>query len=139
VGFMIAPEFHSATVAPSYGWFIADSVQLSTILGLTNIKAGDSNATIITTTLEPSYHLKLDEKTYAFAGAGFGYSYVQDLGSGITFTLRVGTQFMIGESGVFSPSVSYDLRTNKNDQMSGLAEIASESALRINLGYTTIW
>jgi hypothetical protein len=139
-GFMVAPEFHSVTVAPSFGWFIADRVQVSTILGLSNIRAGDSDATIISTVIEPSYHLQIDKKTLAFAGMGFGYAYVQDLGSGLTYTIRMGSQFLIGRTGVFAPSVSYDFRTNERDNdMPKLPQIASESALRINLGYTTIW
>jgi hypothetical protein len=138
LGFMIAPQFHSMTVAPSFGYFIADNVQLSTILSLTNIKAGEAESTIVTATLEPSYHLRLDSKTYAFAGMGFGYSYMRGIGSGLTYTLRFGTQFLFGGNNLFIPSISYDFRTNKED-MPTLAEIAAESALRINLGYATIW
>ena len=48
-------------------------------------------------------------------------------------------QYFIGQRGIFAPTVSYDFRTNKRDTMETLADFASQSALRINLGYTTIF
>jgi hypothetical protein len=139
MGFMVAPKFHSITVAPSFGWFIADNVQVSTILSLTSIKAGADTSTIATATLEPSYHYQLDTKTQLFAGMGFGYSYIRDLGHGLTYTLRVGSQFLFRKKSIFTPSVSYDFRSNHQEPMESLAALASESALRINLGYTTMF
>lgn len=138
-GFMVAPKFHSVTVAPQFGWFIADNVQISTILSLTSIKAGSDTSTIATATLEPSYHYRLDTKSMLVGGMGFGYSYIRELGNGLTFTLRGGMQYFIGKRGIFAPTVSYDFRTNKRDTMETLADFASQSALRINLGYTTIF
>lgn len=137
-GFMIAPKFHSVTVAPSFGWYLADNVQLSTILSLTSIKAGADTSTIATATLEPSYHLRLDARTFAFAGMGFGYSYIRELGHGLTYTIRIGSQFLVGRKGLFVPSVSYDFRSNKQETES-LAAIASERALRLNIGYLSMF
>jgi hypothetical protein len=137
-GFMVAPKFHSVTISPSFGWFIADNVQVSTLFALTSIKAGADTSMIATATLEPSYHFKLDTKTFAFAGMGFGYAYIRDLGHGLTYNIRLGSQHLFGRRSMFTPSVSYDFRTNKPD-MDSLAAVASESALRINLGYTTIF
>lgn len=138
-GFMIAPRFHSVTIAPSFGWFLADNVQLSTIVSLTSIKAGADTSTIATATLEPSYHYRVDNKLQLFGGMGFGYSYIRELGHGLTYTVRAGSQFLIGKKGVFTPSISYDFRSNKQDEMDSLAAVASEAALRINLGYTTLF
>ena len=138
-GFMVAPKFHSVTIAPQFGWFIADNVQVSTILSLTSIKAGSDTSAIATATLEPSYHFRLDTKTQLFAGMGFGYSYIRDLGHGLTYTIRLGSQFLFGKKSLFTPSVSYDFRSNEQNNMESLAALASESALRINLGYTTMF
>jgi hypothetical protein len=138
-GFMVAPKFHSVTIAPSFGWFIADNVQVSTMVSLTSIKSGADTSTIVTATIEPSYHLRLDQKTFLFGGLGFGYSYIRDQGSGLTYTLRVGSQFLFKKTNMFIPSISYDFRTNENDDMESVAAAASERALRINLGYATMF
>lgn len=138
-GFLIAPELYSVTIAPSFGWFIADHVQLSTLLSLTSIKSGADTSTIVTATLEPSYHLRIDPKTYLFGGFGFGYSYIRDQGSGLTYTLRVGAQFLFRGDNLFIPSISYDFRTNENDDMESVAAAASQRALRINLGYAMMF
>jgi len=137
-GFMIAPKFHSVTLAPSFGWFIADNVQLSTIVSLTSIKAGADTSTIVTATFEPSYHYRLDEKTLLFGGIGFGYSYIRELGSGLTYTIRIGSQFQFKGSSMFIPSITYDFHSNEQD-VDSLAAQASERALRINLGYAAMF
>jgi hypothetical protein len=137
-GFVIARKFHSMTVTPSFGWFIADNVQVSTLVSFTSIKAGAEQSTIVTTTIEPSYHRRLDHRTFVFGGMGFGYSYFHRYDSGLTYTLRTGLQFLIGRTHLFIPSLSYDFRSNK-PEMPTLTEIAAESALRFNLGYSKLW
>ena len=137
-GFVIARSSHNMTITPSFGWFIADNLQVSTLVSLSSIKAGSDQSTIVTTMLEPSYHVRLDHRTFAFAGMGFGYSYLHKIGSGLTYTIRTGLQFLIAKTHLFVPSVSYDFRTNE-PEMPTLTEIAAERALRFNLGYAKLW
>ncbi|MBA2539822.1 MAG: hypothetical protein H0V17_09325 [Deltaproteobacteria bacterium] len=137
-GFVVARNLHSITVTPSFGWFITDKLQVSALVSLTSIKAGSDQSTIVTTMIEPSYHQRLDQRTFAFAGMGFGYSYIHRLGNGLTYTIRTGLQFLIAKTHLFIPSVSYDFRTNE-PEMPTLTEIAAERALRFNLGYAKLW
>ncbi|MGE3547682.1 MAG: hypothetical protein AB7L28_27395, partial [Kofleriaceae bacterium] len=38
-GLMLAPDFRTVNVSPSIGWFVAENLELSAILGVSNVKA----------------------------------------------------------------------------------------------------
>jgi len=40
-GFTIADNYRNVAIAPSIGWFLADNLELSGILSLSYVKAGD--------------------------------------------------------------------------------------------------
>lgn len=137
-GLMGARGLFAATISPQFGWFIADNIEVSTIVSLTRIEAGMDSSTAATAILEPSYHYKIDHKTQMFAGMGFGYAYLSDAGHGATYAVRGGFQFMLGRRGIFAPTVSYEFRTQDKKLVSNdLDYIAAHNALRLNLGYTS--
>lgn len=139
-GLMAAPGVYAATISPQFGWFIADHLEISTILSLTRIDAGMDSATVATAILEPSYHYEIDRRTQMFAGIGFGFAYLSDQGHGATYTVRGGMQFLVGRRGVLAPTISYELRTQEEKLAAhSLAYLATHNALRLNFGYTAIF
>ncbi|MBA3391868.1 MAG: hypothetical protein H0T89_04445 [Deltaproteobacteria bacterium] len=143
-GLMIAPGFRNVNIAPMVGWFFADNLELSAIMGLSNIKAGSESATVFSALVEPSYHVPFNRSTFGFLGMGFGMAYVTELGGGLAVAPRIGANVMVGRSGVLTPSLSYEYTTHNvkpaGDGMDEkLALVAVSSALRINVGYTAMW
>jgi hypothetical protein len=143
-GLMIAPNFRSVNVSPSIGWFIAENVELSAILGVSNIKAGDEQATVFSALIEPSYHLPFNRTMFGFMGLGIGGAYVSELGGGFALAPRIGANFLVGRSGILTPSLSYEYTTHSfekiGDEMDkDIALLAVSSALRVNIGYTAMW
>jgi hypothetical protein len=144
-GLMIAPDFRSVNVAPSIGWFIADNLELSGILGVTNIKADDSEATVWSALVEPSYHVPFNRTMFAFGGLGIGAAYVDELGTGLAIAPRIGMNFMVGRSGVLTPSLSYQYTTHDIDEVQDTGDMTSRSVVEVssmlsfNVGYTAMW
>lgn len=143
-GLMIAPDFRNVNIAPSIGWFVADNLELSGILGVSNIKAGDESATVWSALVEPSYHLPFNRTMFGFLGMGIGAAYVSELGTGLAVAPRIGANFLIGRSGVLTPSLSYEYTTHNVDNVSSgdmrdVTLVSVSSALRFNVGYTAMW
>jgi hypothetical protein len=143
-GLMIAPDFRNVNVAPSIGWFVADNLELSAILSVSNIKAGDESATVWSGVIEPSYHLPFNRTMFGFLGMGIGAAYINDLGAGLAVAPRIGANFLVGRSGVLTPSLSYEYTTHNVESrdtgdMQDITVVAVSSALRVNIGYTAMW
>ena len=143
-GLMIASDFRNVNVSPSLGWFLADNLELTGILSVSNIKTGDDSATVWSALVEPSYHVPFNRSMFAFGGIGIGASYVSELGTGLAVAPRVGMNFMVGRSGVLTPSVSYEYTTHDVDSVSdgdmqNVSLVQVSSALRVNIGYTAMW
>jgi hypothetical protein len=141
---MIAPDFRTVNVSPSIGWFLTDNFELSAILGLSNIKAGDEEATVWSAVAEPSYHYPFNRTMFAFAGMGVGAAYVSELGAGLAIAPRIGTNFLVGRSGILTPSLSYEYTTHDVDttpvgDMEDVTLLAVSRTLRVNIGYTAMW
>jgi hypothetical protein len=143
-GLMIAPSFRNVNVAPSIGWFVADNLELSAIMGVTNIKAGDQSATVWSALVEPSYHLPFNRSLFGFVGMGIGAAYVSELGTGLAVAPRIGANFLVGRSGILTPSLSYEYTTHNVDsvsegEMQDVTLVSVSSAMRFNVGYTAMW
>jgi len=143
-GMMIAPGFRNVNVSPMLGWFVSDNIELSAILGLSNIKAGDESSTVWSALVEPSYHVPFNRTTFGFVGMGIGAAYVSGLGTGLAVAPRIGANVMVGRSGVLTPSLSYEYTTHNvetvsEDDMKNITLVAVSSSLRINIGYTAMW
>ena len=144
-GMAIASDFRNINVAPSIGWFVADNLELSGILGVTNIKAGDADSrTLFSALVEPSYHLPFNRTTFGFLGMGIGYSHLSGQGGGLAVAPRVGANFLVGRSGILTPSLSYeytthDFETTPTGDMTDVTVVAVSNALKVNVGYTVMW
>ena len=141
-GFTFASDYRNLNIAPSVGWFVADNLELSAILSISNIKAGDSSSTLWSAIIEPSYHVPFNRSMFGFLGMGIGASHVSSLGTGFAIAPRLGMNFMIGRSGVLTPSLSYQyttINTDMNNSTGDVTVVALTSALQINMGYTAMW
>jgi hypothetical protein len=143
-GLMIAPDFRTVNFSPMIGWFVAENLELSAILGVSNIKARDEQATVWSALVEPSYHLPFNRTTFAFMGMGIGAAYVSELGAGLAIAPRIGMNLLVGRSGILTPSLSYEYTTHDVERvnvgdMQNVNVLSVSSALRINIGYTAMW
>ena len=143
-GMMLAPGFRNVNIAPMLGWFVTDNLELSAIMGVSNIKAGGESATVFSALVEPSYHIPFNRTMFGFVGMGLGAAYVSELGAGLAVAPRIGANFLVGRSGVLTPSLSYEYTTHNVESVDeemgkDITLVAVSSALRINVGYTAMW
>ncbi len=141
-GFTVATDYRNLNFAPTIGWFVADNLQLSGIVSVSNIKSGSTSTTLWSTLVEPSYHLPINRSLFAFLGLGVGASHVTGAGTGFAVAPRIGGNFMIGRSGILSPSISYQYTTIDVPTSGGtgaVTTVALTSAVQFNVGYTVMW
>ncbi len=140
-GFTFATDYRNLKFSPSIGWFIADNFQASALLSLSNIKAGGASSTLWSALLEPSYHLPINRSLFVFLGLGVGASHVSGAGTGFAVAPRIGTNFMVGRSGILSPSLSYQYTTIDlpTGGTGSVTTVALTSAVQFNIGYTVMW
>lgn len=141
-GLTVATGFRNVNVAPTIGWFVTDHVELSGILAMSNIKAGEHSSTVWSALFEPSYHVPIEDSLYWFLGMGLGVAYIGDLGGGLAVAPRIGLNFLVGRSGVLTPSLSYEYTTHTVDNAMNGEDItlgAVSSTVRVNIGYTAMW
>jgi hypothetical protein len=139
-GLTVASGIRDMNFSPLIGWFVADNLELSAIGSVAHVKAGDQSATVWSALVEPSYHLPFNRTMFGFLGMGIGAAYEQKLGSGLAIAPRLGGNFLVGRSGMITPSLSYEYIThNAMDSESDVTLVAVTSALRVNVGYTAMW
>lgn len=144
-GLTLAQDIRAVNFSPSIGWFLVDNFELSAILDVTNLKAGEESATLWSALLEPSFHVPFNRSMFGFFGMGVGAAYVSQLGTGAAVAPRIGMDFLVGRSGILRPSLSYEYTTH--DAMGSVDEngntdvtlVAISSALRFNIGYSRMW
>lgn len=138
-GLTAGTDLTQINVAPSIGWFATDNLELSGMLDLAYAKAGKDDGMITTLLVEPSYHLPFNRTTFAFLGMGMGASYVKGPGMAFAVAPRLGGNFMVGRSGILTPSISWQYNTHDTMQTSQGTLLVVSSALRANIGYTVMW
>lgn len=144
-GLTMAQDIRALNFSPSIGWFLVDNFEISGILDVANLKAGGSSATIWSALIEPSFHLPINRTMFGFIGMGVGAAYVSELGAGMAVAPRIGMDFLVGRSGILRPSLSYQYTTHDamataNDGgTTDVTLVAISSALRFNVGYSTMW
>jgi hypothetical protein len=144
-GLTLAQDIRAVNFSPSIGWFLVDNFELSAILDVSNLKAGDESATLWSALIEPSFHMPFNRSMFGFLGMGVGAAYQDELGGGLAVAPRVGLDFLVGRSGILRPSLSYQYTTH--DAMGSIDEngntnvtlVAISSALRFNIGYSAMW
>jgi hypothetical protein len=140
-GFAFASDYRSMNFSPTVGWFLADNLEISAILSIANIKTGDNSSTLWSALAEPSYHVPFNRSVFGFVGLGAGAAYVSGLGTGFAVAPRLGANFMVGRSGVLTPSLSYQYTTINTDMSApgDVTVVALTSSVRFNVGYTAMW
>jgi hypothetical protein len=142
-GFTFASDYRNVNVSPTVGWFLVDNLELSAILSISNIKAGGDSATLWSGLVEPSYHVPFNRSMFGFLGLGVGAAHVTSMGTGFAVAPRLGGNFMVGRSGVLTPSISYQYTTidteMANNTDDNITVVAVSSAVQFNLGYTAMW
>jgi hypothetical protein len=108
VGFAWNKDIWDLDLTPSIGYFVADRIQLSLLVGISyesarlpdGTRGHQSRGTVL---VEPSYHLPVCDALFVFGGLGAGFAYN---GSNPAFDLqpRVGLNVEVGRSGVFTPA-----------------------------------
>jgi hypothetical protein len=146
-GLTMAQDIHMLNISPQVGWFLVDNFELSGIVDVSHLKAGEGNtATIWSALVEPSFHIPFNRSMFGFVGMGLGASYVSQLGTGLAVAPRIGMDFLVGRSGVLRPSLSYQYTTHDamangttTDGSADVTLVAVSSALRFNIGYSSMW
>ncbi|MGE0400698.1 MAG: hypothetical protein AB7T06_28565 [Kofleriaceae bacterium] len=138
-GLMLSSNFRNITVAPQIGWFVADNLELSAIVQMSNIKAGDEDGTMWSAVVEPSYHVPFNRTMFGFLGMGVGAAYEQRLGAGLAVAPRIGANFLVGRSGILTPSLQYQYITHNQMTEDDVTVVALTNALTVNVGYTAMW
>jgi hypothetical protein len=139
-GFTAAHEFTVANLAPSVGWFVIDNLQLSGRLGVSYIETSSQDATLLSLLFEPSYHLPFKgDTTFGFFGLGVGGAHLHTAGLGLSMAPHVGAKFVVGRSGILTPSISYMYTTHDAGEAADGSMLAVTSAMQANVGYTVMW
>jgi hypothetical protein len=138
-GFQASDGFTSMNFSPSIGWFFADNLQISAIIGLNYAKAsGQDSQTFFKAVLEPSYHIPFTEVVYGFLGLGVGTAY-SGKEFGFNLAPRLGANFLIGRSGILTPAVVVDYSTVNVVNTSQGTLLGVTTAYGLNIGYTVMW
>lgn len=139
IGLNIASNQTSLTIAPTIGWFFADNIEISGIIGYRYSNVSGVSAHSLQILAEPSVHLPLSRTIFAFAGVGLGLSYVDGPGAGFAVAPRIGMNFAIGRSGILTPALSFSYATNDVIQTPQGSLLAVSTSFGANVGYTVMW
>lgn len=124
------------TLNPTVGWFVADNLELS---GILRMAAGPQ--TFRTTILaEPSYHIPFTQQAFGFLGVGFGAGILggQNGGAGFALSPRLGANFLVGRSGIFTPALFFEYNAVGVEALGNTTAVTVQSAFGINLGFTVM-
>ncbi len=144
-GFGAAPRYTRIDLSPSVGLFVIDNFQLSLIGGLSYFRVGATedaeaaSATEIKAIFEPSLHLPFSQVAFGFMGLGLGVNYLSGHDAGLALQPRLGMNFLVGRSGVFTPSAFFSYSTVEAFQTEAGAVLALRSSYGLNFGYTVMW
>jgi hypothetical protein len=139
MGLMMSSKFRSISLAPQFGWFVADNMRLTGILAFQSVKANNESAVTYSALVEPAYHMPVQDRIFGFLGMGIGISYEEAMGAGLTVAPRLGASFLIGDSGVLTPSLQYQYISHSAMAETDIETAAMTSAMTVNVGYSAIW
>jgi hypothetical protein len=88
---------------------------------------------------EPSYHLPMSDKLFAFLGVGAGLGYSQVGGAGFALAPRAGLNILIGRSGILTPAFNVVYNTNQAVQTPQGTLLAVNTSYGASAGYTVMW
>jgi hypothetical protein len=147
-----ATGFTSIEVSPTVGYFVADNIEITGILGFDYVHQSlqvdkdtevSDHKLIVRMLAEPSFHLPLNKFAWAFLGLGIGVASVpaDSYGSSMGFDLapRIGANFLIGHSGIVSPALFVDYTTSEALQSNGDRVLGVNTTYGLQAGYTVLW
>ncbi len=134
-----ARDFTLINVNPQVGWFVMDNVRLSALIGLRAVRQDDERTTYLNALAEPSVHVPITDTMMGFFGAGVGPSWSRDEAFGLSVQPRLGTSFLVGRSGVFTPAVFalYSTTGVVREVNGGLLGV--DLLWGVSAGYTVMW
>jgi hypothetical protein len=144
-GFSAASNYTRFNLSPSIGWFIVDNVELSLLTGLNYFRVGstdttpETSATEVSALVEPSFHLPFSEQVFGFIGLGAGVNYITDSEVGFAVQPRLGANFMVGRSGILTPSFNVAYSTVEAIRTQAGTVLAVRTSYGLNIGYTVMW
>jgi hypothetical protein len=144
-GFAAASNYTRFELSPSVGVFVVDNVELSLLTAFNYFRIGESNgnpsssATELKALIEPSFHLPFSQEAFGFLGLGAGVNYITGQSAGFALQPRLGANFLIGRSGVFTPSLNVAYSTVDAIRTPAGTVLAVQTSYGLNLGYTVMW
>ena len=141
LGYINANKFVQFNVSPSIGWFFADNFQISGIISFNYSSLGSENATYWTALAEPSFHVPFTKTVFGFLGMGVGPAYSDIAGTGLALVPRIGSNVLVGRSGVLTPALflAYNTLGAIPVSSTGTQTLEIDSLLGINVSYTALW
>jgi hypothetical protein len=150
---MVAKDYSSFGLYPTFGWFVLDNIELSAIVGVTRVgqslkddqgKEQKVSRTQLLLLAEPSFHVPFSEAVFGFMGLGLGLAHEArtpgpGAGPGFCIAPRLGLNFVINHSGVFTPAIQASYQTTDAIETPGGGSQAAHSSLGFQAGYTVIW
>jgi hypothetical protein len=145
-GFSAASNYRRFELSPSIGLFVMDNVELSLLTGF-NYFSIDSDAgtdvpasaTELKALIEPSFHIPFTEVAFGFLGLGAGFNYITGHDVGFALQPRLGANFLIGRSGVLTPSFNVAYSTVDALRTDAGTVLAVRTSYGLNIGYTVMW
>ncbi|HEY0710937.1 MAG TPA: hypothetical protein VGG33_29310 [Polyangia bacterium] len=150
-GFSAAPNYTRLELSPSSGLFILDNVEMSLLTAFNYFRVGgddnavggptpESSATEFKALIEPSFHIPFSQSAFGFLGLGAGINYVTGGGdAGFALQPRLGGNFLVGRSGVLTPSVTVAYSTVDAIRTQAGTVLAVQTSYGVNIGYTVMW
>lgn len=134
-----AEDFTLINFNPQVGWFLFDNVKLSGIIGLRAVRQGDERDTFFSALVEPSFHLPITDYMMGFFGAGVGPSWSRDESLGLAVQPRLGANFLVGRSGIFTPALFALYSTSGVVREINGGLLGVDLLWGISAGYTVMW
>jgi hypothetical protein len=144
-GLAAASNYTRFELSPSAGIFVADDVELSLLTAFNYFRIGSmeahpsSSATELKALVEPSFHLPFSREVFGFLGMGVGVNYVTGQSMGLALQPRLGANFMVGRSGLLTPSLNVAYSSVDALRTAAGTVLAVQTSYGLNIGYTVIW
>jgi hypothetical protein len=144
-GFAAASNYSRFELSPSIGLFVVDNLELSLLTSFSYFKVGAMNgqpgadAPEFKALIEPSFHIPFSQVAFGFLGLGAGVGYITGADAGFALQPRLGANFLIGRSGILTPSLTVAYSTTDAIRTAAGTILAVRTSYGMNIGYTVMW
>lgn len=140
VTFTKANAFTQLGIAPTFGWFVLDYVEISLLPSFEYVKTfNTSGKARHSAILEPSFHISVAGPIFWFFGAGVGGAYEKESGLGLAIAPRTGLNILIGGSGILNVAFSYVFTATKRTAIEDGSDQPHTSTFGGQIGYSVAW